>query len=29
MSNQLTDAHIDELEERGYVIVPNFLDEEQ
>ena len=29
MSNQLTDAHIDELQERGYVIVPNFLDEEQ
>lgn len=29
MPNQLTDNHIDELEERGYVIVHNFLDEEQ
>ena len=29
MPNQLTDSHIDELEERGYVIVHNFLDEEQ
>tara|TARA_Y100000758_G_C15676198_1_gene284046 strand:+ start:74 stop:388 length:315 start_codon:yes stop_codon:yes gene_type:complete len=29
MSNRLTDDHIDELEERGYVIVRNFLDEEQ
>ena len=29
MPNQLTDSHIDEIEERGYVIVHNFLDEEQ
>ena len=29
MPNKLTDSHIDELEERGYVIVHNFLDEEQ
>ncbi|MDA0841478.1 MAG: hypothetical protein O3B01_06110 [Planctomycetota bacterium] len=29
MSNQLTDDHLDELEERGYVIVHDFLAEEQ
>ena len=28
MPNQLTDSHIDEFEERGYVIVHNFVDEE-
>ncbi len=29
MPNKLTDNHIDELEERGYVIVHDFLDEGQ
>jgi len=29
MSSRLTDNHIDELEERGFVIVHDFLDEEQ
>ena len=29
MPSRLTDDHIDELEERGYVIVRDFLDQEQ